>query len=84
MVFSCNRRTDKKGVFFNMYQFSMGAIRKFRNSPILGKLHLRSISKYRASKKMSFHGKIAITTHNQNAKVGGVLENSGYSLPDGH
>ena len=30
-------------------------------------------------KKMSFSGKIA-----QNAKVGGVLENSGYLLPNGH
>ena len=38
------------------------------------------------SKKMSFLGKIAISTFKliQNAKVGGVLENSGYLLPDGH
>ena len=38
------------------------------------------------SKKMSFLGKTAITTFKliQNAKVGGVLENSGYLLPDGH
>ena len=38
------------------------------------------------SKKMSFLGKIAITTLKliQNANVGGVLENSGYLLPDGH
>ena len=37
-------------------------------------------------KKMSFLGKIAITTFKliQNAKGGGVLENSGYLLPDGH
>jgi hypothetical protein len=37
-------------------------------------------------KKMSFLGKIAITTFKliQNAKAGGVLENSGYLLPDGH
>ena len=37
-------------------------------------------------KKMSFLGKIAITTFKliQNAKSGGVLENSGYLLPDGH
>ena len=37
-------------------------------------------------KKMSFLGKIAITTLKliQNANVGGVLENSGYLLPDGH
>ena len=37
-------------------------------------------------KKMSFLGKIAITTLKliQNIKVGGVLENSGYLLPDGH
>ena len=37
-------------------------------------------------KKMSFLGKIAITTLKliQNAKVGGVLENSGYLLPNGH
>ena len=37
-------------------------------------------------KKMSFLGKTAITTFKiiQNAKVGGVLENSGYLLPDGH
>ena len=35
---------------------------------------------------MSFSGKIAITTLKliQNAKVGGVLENSGYLLPNGH
>ena len=35
---------------------------------------------------MSFLGKIAITTLKliQNAKVGGVLENSWYMLPDGH
>ena len=34
------------------------------------------------SKKMSFSGKTAITTFKliQNAKVGGVLENSGYLL----
>merc|ERR1712218_51807 len=40
---------------------------------------------YRVSqKKMSFLGKIAITTLKliQNAKVGGVLENSGYLLPN--
>ena len=38
------------------------------------------------SKKMSFLGKIAITTLKliQNANVGGVLENSGYLLPHGH
>ena len=38
------------------------------------------------SKKMSFIGKRAITTFKlfQNANVGGVLENSGYLLPDGH
>ena len=37
-------------------------------------------------KKMSFLGKIAITTFKliKNAKAGGVLENSGYLLPDGH
>ena len=37
-------------------------------------------------KKMSFLGKIAITTLKliQNANVGGVLENSGYLLPHGH
>ena len=37
-------------------------------------------------KKMSFLVKIAITTFKliQNAKAGGVLENSGYLLPDGH
>ena len=37
-------------------------------------------------KKMSFLGKIAITTFKliQNAKAGGVLENSEYLLPDGH
>ena len=37
-------------------------------------------------KKMSFLGKIAITTFKliQNAKAGGVLENSGYLLPDLH
>ena len=35
-------------------------------------------------KKMSFLGKTAITTFKiiQNAKVWGVLENSGYLLPD--
>ena len=40
----------------------------------------------RVPKKMSFSGKTAITTFKliQNAKVGGVLENSGYLLPDGH
>ena len=37
-------------------------------------------------KKMSFSGKTAITTFKliQNAKVGGVLENSGYLLQHGH
>ena len=37
-------------------------------------------------KKMSFLGKTAITTFKiiQNAKVWGVLENSGYLLPDEH
>ena len=37
-------------------------------------------------KKMSFLGKIAKTTFKliQNAKAGGVLENSEYLLPDGH
>ena len=37
-------------------------------------------------KKMLFSGKTAITTFKliQNAKVGGVLENSGYLLPNGH
>ena len=37
-------------------------------------------------KKMVFSGKTAITTFKliQNAKAGGVLENSGYLLPDGH
>ena len=37
-------------------------------------------------KKMSFLGKIAITTLKliQNANVGGVLENSGYLLPYRH
>ena len=41
---------------------------------------------YRVSQKMSFLGKTAVTTFKiiQNAKVGGVLENSGYLLPDGH
>ena len=38
------------------------------------------------SKKMVFSGKTDITTFKliQNAKVGGVLENSGYLLLDGH
>ena len=37
-------------------------------------------------KKMSFCGNTAITTFKliQNAKVGGVLETSGYLLSDGH
>ena len=37
-------------------------------------------------KKMSFSGKTAITTFKliQNAKVGGVLESSGYLLHHGH
>jgi len=37
-------------------------------------------------KKMSFSGKTAITTFKliQNAKVGGVLESSGYLLQHGH
>ena len=40
----------------------------------------------RVPKKMSFLGKIAITTLKliPNANVGGVLENSGYLLPNGH
>ena len=40
----------------------------------------------RVPKKMSFLGKIAITTLKliQNANVGGVLENSGYLLPHRH
>ena len=35
---------------------------------------------------MSFSGKMAITAFKliQNANVGGVLDNSGYLLPDGH
>ena len=43
--------------------------------------HIQSVPK-----KMSFLGKIAITTLKliQNANVGGVLENSGYLLPYGH
>ena len=43
--------------------------------------HIQSVPK-----KMSFLGKIATTTFKliQNAKAGGVLENSGYLLPDGH
>ena len=38
------------------------------------------------SKKMSFSGKTAITTFKliQKAKVGGVFENSGYLLQNGH
>ena len=41
---------------------------------------------YRVSQKMSFCGKMAITTFKliQNAKTRGVLENSGYLLQDGH
>ena len=37
-------------------------------------------------KEMVFSGKTAITTFKliQNAKTGGVLENSGYLLQDGH
>ena len=37
-------------------------------------------------KKMVFYGKMAISTLKliQNAKVGGVVENSGYLLPNGH
>ena len=49
------------------------------------KLHIEYT--YRVSKKkMSFLGKIAITTLKliQNAKVGGVSENSGYLLSNGH
>ena len=44
-------------------------------------MYLQSVSK-----KMSFSGKTAITTFKliQNAKVGGVLENSGYLLQHGH
>ena len=40
----------------------------------------------RVPKKMSFSGKTAITTFKliQNAKVGGVLENSEYLLQCGH
>ena len=39
-----------------------------------------------SQKKMSFSGKKAITTFKliQSANVGGVLENSGYLLPNGH
>ena len=52
----------------------------------------RNMSRYLLSniqgvpKKMSFLGKTAITTFKiiQNAKAGGVLENSGYLLPDEH
>ena len=45
-----------------------------------------SISYTGCPKKMSFLGKIAITTLKliQNANAGGVLENSGYLLPHGH
>ena len=40
----------------------------------------------RVPKKMSFSGKTVITTFKliKNAKVGGVLENSGYLLQHGH
>ena len=50
-------------------------------------LFSRNVLKYTGCpKKMSFLGKKAVTTFKiiQNAKVGGVLENSGYLLPDGH
>ena len=44
-------------------------------------VHVQSVSK-----KMSFSGKTPTTTFKliQNAKVGGVLENSGYLLQNGH
>ena len=44
-------------------------------------LHIQGVPK-----KMSFSGKKAITTFKliQNANVGGVLENSGYLLRNGH
>ena len=55
-----------------------------KTSPI----HTQNQSHYLqcVSKKMSFCGKTAITTFIliQNAKVGGVLENSGYLLRYGH
>ena len=55
----------------------------------MGQLQLSTFSTYCVQgvpKKMSFSGKTAITTFKliQNAKAGGVLENSGYLLPDGH
>ena len=49
-------------------------------------LLLKVLRIYRVSKKMSFLGKGAITIFKiiQNVKVGGLLENSGYLLLDGH
>ena len=49
-------------------------------------IHVNASKTTECLKKMSFLGKRAITTLKliQNANVGGVLENSGYLLPDGH
>ena len=51
---------------------------------ILFKIYKKNIQS--VPKKMSFLGKIATTTFKliQNAKAGGVLENSGYLLQNGH
>ena len=56
------------------------------NSTIDGKLWMYIVDMQGVSKKMSFLGKIAITTLKliQNANVGGVSENSGYLLSNGH
>ena len=55
----------------------------FAKHKVLGRIYTYL---QRVPKKMSFLEKIAITTLKliQNANVGGVLENSGYLLPDGH
>ena len=64
------------------YDTKSEAMRIWYKDPITGtNSYLQGVSK-----KMLFLGKIAITTLKliQNANVGGVLENSGYLLPDGH
>ena len=70
----CHSYKDKSFIYSIFYKLEM-----FLNNQENEYLH-------GVPKKMSFLGKTAITTFKiiQNAKVWGVLENSGYLLPDEH
>ena len=74
---------EKKAPFGNLHVLVMCGLGRDVITGNQGrlKLYLQSVPK-----KMSFCGKTAITTFKliQNAKSGGVLENSGYLLHYGH